>query len=160
WQVYRPFYVYPILSALLLWLVSQHNIHTPTMIVLILLLGLLEWMILEYVLHRFFFHLPIRSALFHKLFQQRHENHHKSPRAMPYVFVPVSLGLSLSAINILLRTLVVWSWQGAVLVTVGIWAGYLCYEYIHYSSHLLQPRNRYLRYLRVYHMKHHHQDEH
>ncbi|MEW6729838.1 MAG: sterol desaturase family protein [Acidobacteriota bacterium] len=160
WKCFRPFYVYPPLAVLMLAYALQHNIYAPVTTILILLLGLVEWMIIEYVMHRFCFHLDARSPRVRAVLQGLHLTHHANTQDMKYMFVPVSFGLALTALSIWLRALLVWSWQGALIVTVGVWIGYLWYEFVHYSAHMRRPQNRLLRYLKVYHLKHHFQDEH
>lgn len=156
---FRPFFVYPPLAALMMFFALRTKYFSGLETGLLLLLGLFEWMLLEYILHRYFFHIDTSSKIFYKLFQERHHNHHLNPKVLNYTFVPVTLGLGLSAVSLLLRVAVVWSWQGAFIVTVGIWAGYLFYEYVHYAAHMLRSRNPLFRYLKIYHLKHHHQDE-
>jgi sterol desaturase/sphingolipid hydroxylase (fatty acid hydroxylase superfamily) len=159
WKHFRPFFIYPPIALAILAYTLMHNIYGPVVTVLLLLMGLVEWVLLEYVLHRFFFHIETSSPWLYAILKKVHMTHHAETKSLEYMFVPVSFGLSLTALSIWLRTLIIWPWQGAVIVTIGIWAGYLWYEFIHYSAHRMQSRNPVLRYLKIYHLKHHFQDE-
>ena len=159
WKHFRPFYIYPPIAIMLLVYALKHNIYGPVVTVLLFLLGLVEWVFLEYVLHRFFFHIETSSPRLQLILKKVHMTHHEDTKDMGVMFVPVSFGLSLTVVSIWLRTLLVWPWQAAIIITVGIWAGYLWYEFIHYSAHMLRSRNPLLRYLKIYHLKHHFQDE-
>jgi len=59
----------------------------------------------------------------------------------------------------LLLRLLLGEWQTAIYVLSGIWSGYLWYEFVHYSAHCRQPRTRFMRYLKTYHLLHHHTSE-
>jgi sterol desaturase/sphingolipid hydroxylase (fatty acid hydroxylase superfamily) len=48
------------------------------------------------------------------------------------------------------------SWETAVYLFTGLVAGYLIYEWIHYQAHHGRPRISLFRYLKKYHLLHHH----
>ncbi len=158
-KYFRPFYVYPPIALLMLVYALKEGHFSPLKIVAILLLGLVEWAFLEYFLHRYVLHIDLRWQRLQSLLKSRHPIHHKNTNDLEYMFVPISTGLIISGVSMWLRTLILWSWPGAALVTVGVWTGYLIYEYLHYAAHLKRPKNSLLRYLKLYHLKHHYQDE-
>ena len=49
------------------------------------------------------------------------------------------------------------SWQAVVYLFIGLMAGYFSYEFLHYQAHHRAPRLRIFRYLKRYHLLHHHQ---
>jgi sterol desaturase/sphingolipid hydroxylase (fatty acid hydroxylase superfamily) len=116
-------------------------------------LGVLAWTLEEYLIHRFLFHYPARSATGKRLVYAAHQGHHVDPKdrayvtASPLVSVPVSL-VSLA---------IVWAIVGpyAAPLVAGFWLAYLYYEYVHYSVH---NRRRYVLWTneqRKRHFRHH-----
>ncbi len=120
-------------------------------------LGWVTWQLLEYFIHKKIFHWlgigPI-SRRFHDIV---HGFHHKYPDddtrlVMP---LPVSIGLA-TVIGFGL-----WL-AGRPDVTVPFWcglvAGYLWYDFLHWSTHFRRPLTAWGRALRAHHMSHHFAD--
>jgi sterol desaturase/sphingolipid hydroxylase (fatty acid hydroxylase superfamily) len=158
-KYFRPFYCYPPLALLMLRYALRHSNFRPLIIVLLVILGMVEWVFLEYFLHRYPLHIKRCPPWLRSIISGRHRLHHVHSNELKYMFVPVGSGLLLSGLSIVARMLLFWPWQAALIVTAGVWAGYLFYEFIHYSAHLRRSRNPILHYLKIYHMKHHHQSE-
>ncbi len=156
-KLFHQLYIYPVLISVIGWWVLDHRIHSYVWIGTVFLIGLLiEWPVLEYVMHRVFHaHRLSRYRFLHRFLQARHWEHHFATRDLSYMFVPVWFSLLISAVSICLRVIICWSWQGACIITLGIWTGYVWYEFVHYSAHFRQPTSRFMRYLKIYHLVHH-----
>jgi len=115
--------------------------------------GMLLWTLMEYVLHRFVFHLTPRGRLGILFAYTIHGVHHAFPEDRrrwlmpPIVTVPVA-----TVLYFVLRWLV---GAAAAPVFAGALFGYLTYDLIHYASHAGAFRGRVARYLRQHHMTHH-----
>jgi sterol desaturase/sphingolipid hydroxylase (fatty acid hydroxylase superfamily) len=120
-------------------------------------LGWLVWTLMEYLLHRYLFHLKgetpdekVRAFMIHGY-------HHDFPDdAMRLVAPPVM------------------SWGPAIVWSIAYWflfgrtyfapvlagsaAGYVAYDWIHYYTHHARPTTALGKALRRYHMKHHFKD--
>ncbi|WP_242138382.1 MULTISPECIES: sterol desaturase family protein [unclassified Sphingomonas] len=123
------------------------------MAIVLVALGLLIWTLFEYAMHRFIFHLKLRSEWWRKLIFITHGNHHTMPgdryrNIMPPV---VSVGIS-GMIWILFYAL--FGAPGSVLF-LGFGIGYVVYDVIHYACHQLPMRGPLLRKLRQHHIRHH-----
>jgi sterol desaturase/sphingolipid hydroxylase (fatty acid hydroxylase superfamily) len=110
--------------------------------------GLAVWSLLEYLIHRFVFH---RLA--------PHWEHHAEPTDPRYIFAPLWLSLSSSAVLWTLFRLVTGSWQVGALVQAGVVAGYLAYEGVHLWIHSRQKGGPLLTALRKHHYYHHFADD-
>lgn len=115
-------------------------------------LGWLGWTLLEYLMHRFLFHLP-RRTLRAKVFAYLvHGHHHIYPddrsriAATPIQFLSMTL---------VLAGLFLPFGSGGVIAFAGALAGYLVYETVHYQSHYGRPRTALGRALRRHHLTHH-----
>ena len=120
--------------------------------------GWLAWTLIEYLLHRFLFHWRGEGEAAETRAFLMHGYHHVYPDD----------GMRLVAPPIM-------SWGPAVIVALAWWAllgtrtwapvfagtaaGYVAYDWIHYYTHHGRPRWRLGKWLRRYHMLHHHRDE-
>lgn len=118
--------------------------------------GVLSFSLLEYLLHRFLFHLPIGPSYESKvrLFLM-HGLHHEFPNdrfrlvAPPLMSWPIALAIAL-ALHAMLAADLAWIAFG------GVTLGYLAYDWIHYATHHFRsPKNRVMKLLRRAHAVHH-----
>jgi len=124
-------------------------------------LGLFLWTIVEYVLHRFLFHLDQflpdnRVALTtHFLL---HGIHHYLPMDKLRLVMPPTLFLALALpFWKLAHTVFYWNWSVATTVFCGGIFGYICYDLTHYFLHH-KTLPAYWRELKKYHLQHHYMD--
>jgi sterol desaturase/sphingolipid hydroxylase (fatty acid hydroxylase superfamily) len=123
---------------------------------LLLLAGVLLWTLLEYLLHRWLFHLPpvgpggkMRAFLMHGY-------HHEFPNDKMRLVAPPLMGWTLAlSVGIVYALLFGKHWAP---LFGGTALGYLGYDWIHYYTHHFHPRNRVGKWLRRYHLMHHFQD--
>lgn len=113
------------------------------------LTGLLSWSLVEYLLHRFLFHVPVTHALA-KLGARHHHAHHRRPDRPP-ITKPLALTLPVIGVAAVLAAIL----GGlAVAVVAGLVGGYLCYEVCHVAAHVLGDVHPVPR-LRDAHLLHH-----
>jgi dihydroceramide fatty acyl 2-hydroxylase len=118
-------------------------------------IGVALWTLLEYVLHRFVFHWKPRGSLGRRLHFLLHGIHHLDPwDATRLVFPPLAGVVLATPIFLLL-------WLATPLATAlalmsGVLVGYLCYDMTHYFTHHGKPRSRWGKFLKAYHLAHHH----
>ena len=115
--------------------------------------GIVLWTGLEYLLHRFVFHLTPRGRLGVLFAYLIHGVHHAFPEDRrrwlmpPIVTVPVAVVLSF-VLRLVVGTASAPLFAGAVF-------GYLVYDLLHYACHAGSLRGRVARYLRQHHLTHH-----
>ena len=125
------------------------------------LLGLFLWTLVEYILHRFLFHVdewmpdhPVALTLHFLL----HGIHHYLPMDRYRLVMPPTLFLILATPFYKLAHTVFWyDWYAAVMVFSGGIFGYICYDCTHYWLHHKQLPS-YVRELKKYHLAHHYQN--
>ncbi len=120
-------------------------------------IGVLIWTLLEYGLHRFVFHIqiPVRNARLRKIVNASHLAHHASPRDPSKLLVHPLSGLVISAILYGLLSTVMKSFFSAAGVMLGIWAGFLYYEALHYRVHFSLSPSGFIAGQRRAHFYHH-----
>ena len=157
WRRFAPFYFYTTVAFCLWTAAAVTEARSTTSILLLLVLGFLSWGLVEYGLHRLIFHYDARSELSRRLVYQLHLSHHEQPRSVDKLFARLSMSVPIAVGYCLLTWALVRSWQMMAYLFTGLLAGYFSYEWLHYQAHHGRPRRRLFRYLKNYHLLHHHQ---
>lgn len=159
-----PWYVIP-----MLWLppviygsvIGFMNLSSPILAAAYWLLGLFLWTLVEYILHRFLFHLDYYlpdHPVFLTLHFLLHGIHHYLPMDKYRLVMPPALFLILATPFYKLAHAVFWyDWYVAVTVFSGGIFGYICYDCTHYWLHH-RSLPGYVRELKKYHLAHHYQN--
>jgi len=155
WKQFFPLYFYTAV-ALCLGLIARREGFSAGIVGLLLSLGFFSWSLIEYGLHRFIFHYDARSPLGRKLLYHAHLSHHDDPTARDRIFGSLFLSAPIAAAYLLLAWAAIGSWAAASWLFIGMAAGYFCYEWLHFQCHHGRSRLRIIRYLRKYHLLHHH----
>ena len=154
WKQLAPVYFYTALVVCLIALTHNEAVSWWQNLLLIGV-GVLNWTLIEYGLHRYIFHYSARSAFGKKLVYGAHLSHHESPRATNRLFSSLLISLPVAIVYLLLARIATGSLHAATYLFAGLAAGYFCYEWLHYQAHHRRPRLRLFRYLRKYHLLHH-----
>ncbi|RZM31643.1 MAG: fatty acid hydroxylase [Sphingomonas sp.] len=115
--------------------------------------GLLIWTLFEYAMHRFIFHLKLKSAWWKRLIFVTHGNHHAMPGDRYRNIMPPIVSVVISGM-IWIAFYLMFGAPGSVLF-LGFGIGYVVYDVIHYACHQLPMRGPLLRKLRQHHNRHH-----
>ena len=120
------------------------------------LVGALLFYLSEYSWHRFAFHAPPAPWAWMRRLQHRlHYDHHAEPNRLDLLFLPFwFLGP-----NLVVTAALVYLVLGAAAVApvmLGVLLAILHYEWVHYVAHIpYQPRTRFGRWMKQYHLRHH-----
>ncbi|MEE4453617.1 sterol desaturase family protein [Novosphingobium resinovorum] len=120
--------------------------------------GLVVWVLFEYAMHRYLFHLQSELALVKWFVFLIHGNHHASPNDPMRGLMPLPVSMGVGAL--------VWALCLALLGAPGTWlllgfmSGYVFYDAIHFACHQWPMRGRLGSAFKRHHMRHHHVDEH
>ncbi|XP_032086975.1 fatty acid 2-hydroxylase [Thamnophis elegans] len=124
---------------------------------LLFILGIFTWSLVEYIIHRFLFHMnpPANNYYLITLHFLVHGQHHKSPfDHTRLVFPPVPASLLFFPFYFLAQVVVPGE-LGLSILSGGI-VGYIIYDMMHYYLHYGSPKEgTYLYGLKTYHIKHH-----
>ncbi|MCE3280083.1 MAG: hypothetical protein K0S44_2274 [Bacteroidetes bacterium] len=125
------FYSLMIISFLFLnYTYTQNNVLQT---VLLYSSGLFVWTLIEYILHRFIFHIDEYIPKLKRLHYLLHGIHHDFPRDHERLFMPPVPGTIIAAI--LSGFWYLFLGKNTFAFMAGISNGYLIYTYIHYSVH-------------------------
>lgn len=117
-------------------------------------LGWLTWQLMEYAIHRFFFHWEGIGPLTRRIHEVSHGYHHQYPDDPLRLVMPLSVSLPLA----LLIAGLLWLFESPTATLplfCGVVSGYLFYDFCHWSTHYRAPRTGWGRVLRAHHMAHH-----
>src|SRR5262245_43906369 len=135
---FRSFWIFPLITFVLLEIAFRAQPESePAHLLWLFPAGILLWTLLEYVLHRFVFHIqiPMRNPRLKEFVNSSHLGHHASPRDPSKVLVHPIYGLVISSFLYGLIYVVSGSLLAATGVLAGVWAGFLYYESVHYRVH-------------------------
>jgi sterol desaturase/sphingolipid hydroxylase (fatty acid hydroxylase superfamily) len=121
-------------------------------------IGFLAWTLIEYLLHRFMFHLAPEPT-FESKFKQfmMHGYHHEFPNDRMRLVAPLVLSVPIAAVTAGLYFLLGGPFHWRMLFA-GTVLGYITYDWVHYYTHHFRPTTRLGKFLRRYHMEHHYKD--
>jgi dihydroceramide fatty acyl 2-hydroxylase len=145
----------PAIAALEVWGLSKVSVLATIGLGVV---GYVLWTVLEYWLHRIVFHFEPEEGLGARLHYIIHGVHHDHPNDPLRLVMPPAVSVPLA----LLFFALFYGVLGPKLapgVTAGFLAGYLVYDMTHFYVHHGQPHNRFARFLRERHMRHHFQDD-
>jgi len=120
-------------------------------------LGILSWQLMEYGIHRAYFHWEGSGPVTRRLHDIIHGYHHKYPDDAKRLVMPLGASIPLA---IVIAGLLYWVGRPGTTIPYffGIVSGYLFYDYMHWSVHYRVPKTAWGRALRRHHMSHHFAD--
>ncbi len=127
-------------------------INTP----LLFIAGLLTFTLIEYIMHRFVFHLSPKTERQEKFAYTVHGVHHDYPKDKDRLAMPPILSLLLSAFFFFFFKLFMGNLVFAFLP--GFVIGYASYLWVHYMVHAFQPPKNFFKVLWIHHGIHHYKD--
>lgn len=122
----------------------------------VFLLGVFGFTLLEYVMHRYFFHMEPDTPVKDKIQYSVHGVHHDYPKDKDRLTMPPFISLAYAAIFYGVFTLVMGDY--ALYFLPGFMVGYAAYLGVHYIVHAFQPPKNFLKVLWVNHAIHHYKD--
>jgi sterol desaturase/sphingolipid hydroxylase (fatty acid hydroxylase superfamily) len=151
-----PFLIYLPITMAVLW-GGIYALPVRDLIVTFLV-GYLLWTLLEYLGHRFVFHVRPMSGVGEWIRFLIHGVHHEHPSDPLRLVMPPLMSLPIMAAAFALLRLASGP-RFALPAMAGFLVGYLIYDGLHFYIHHSQPANVITRYLRRRHMHHHFRDD-
>jgi len=116
--------------------------------------GIFLWTLTEYVLHRFVFHYPAKSALGNRIVYVVHGLHHEDPIDPTRLVMPPLPAAIYSIILFPLFRFFTGPTHAEAFIACFL-VGYLAYDYTHYAVHHFTPRTNFGKFLKKHHLLHH-----
>lgn len=150
-----PFILYiPVVIYLLIHSTGQVS---PMTMVVLFLMGILDWTLAEYLLHRYVFHMQPTSEWGKKVAYLIHYVHHDHPEEEDRLVMPPMGSIPFAVVIILLH----YQFLGVAGLVhfAGFLTGYLYYDFVHYAVHASRVRWGWFKTQKKHHLLHHFKDE-
>ncbi|RLD27168.1 MAG: fatty acid hydroxylase [Bacteroidetes bacterium] len=135
----------------------NRNILTGTELLITYFSGLLAFTFVEYMVHRFVFHMTLTTTIRKKIQYLFHGVHHEYPRDKDRLAMPPLASIALAVLTFGLINLVLGRWSYGFVA--GFLNGYALYLFVHYIVHAWKMPQNSFKTLWLYHNIHHYQDE-
>ncbi len=142
-------------SALLYWSLA-HTALSAGLTVVLFFCGLFSFTWVEYMLHRYVFHMTTFTRTREKLQYTLHGVHHEFPKDKTRLAMPPLLSVTISTVLLLIFRVMLGDFAFAFLP--GFLTGYSFYLSIHYMVHAFQPPKNFFKALWVNHSIHHYKN--
>jgi sterol desaturase/sphingolipid hydroxylase (fatty acid hydroxylase superfamily) len=124
--------------------------------ILILFVGYISFTLVEYLMHKYFFHMEPNTPIKDKLQYSVHGVHHDYPKDKDRLAMPPFVSAAYAAIFYLVFKLIMGDF--AYYFLPGFLIGYASYLGVHYIVHAFNPPKNFLKILWVNHAIHHYKD--
>lgn len=124
--------------------------------ILFFILGAFVFTLLEYVMHRYLYHLAPTTEKRKKLQYTLHGVHHDHPNDKERLAMPPAASVTIAVLLYLLFRLVLGT--NTFGFAPGFFLTYSTYLFIHYSVHIFTPPRNFLKTLWKHHAMHHYKD--
>lgn len=153
-----PLILFSVISTGLLVYGFQHGHISAINAPMLFLGGLLTFTLIEYIMHRFVFHLQPKTEKQEKFAYTVHGVHHDYPKDKDRLAMPPPLSIILSALFFGLYYVIMGNLVFGFLP--GFLMGYASYLWVHYMVHAFKPPKNFFKVLWVHHGIHHYKDPH
>lgn len=157
----RPWVIYSIYLPLIAFLLIYSHVKlnlSVGFIAMLFIAAMLSWTLVEYIAHRYIFHLHPKNKLGKRIIYIFHENHHEFPRDKMRLFMPplpsIILASLLFGIFALGSHLLTGTIDYAYVFFSGFFFGYLAYVSMHYAIHAFAPPKALKALWRNHHLHH------
>jgi len=148
-----PLSIFSIYAIALLYWSFDHEYLNIAYTFLVFFLGVLSFTLLEYLMHRFLFHLPPTSEFNEKVAYNIHGIHHDYPKDKNRLAMPPVVSITLATLFLVIFKLLMGN--AGFVFTAGFVVGYAGYLLVHYIVHIFViPKNSF-KILWIHHGIHH-----
>ncbi|MEQ9403290.1 MAG: sterol desaturase family protein [Cyclobacteriaceae bacterium] len=151
-----PLVIFSLISTGLMVYGFDKGFLTISNAVILFILGFTGFTLVEYLMHRFLFHLTPTTPKREKFAYTVHGVHHDYPKDKDRLAMPIPLSLTLSTGFFFLFKLIMGNLVYAFLP--GFLIGYSAYLWVHFMVHAFQPPKNFWKVLWIHHGIHHYKD--
>lgn len=147
---------FSIAAVLIYYGIFEKGFEVPQMI-LLFIGGLFFFTLVEYLMHRYLYHIPATTKRRKKISYTMHGVHHDYPKDKSRLAMPPVLSLLIASVLFILYRAVLGNFVFGFLA--GFLVGYAGYLAIHYSVHTFRVPGNFLRILWHHHAIHHYRED-
>ena len=151
-----PISIFILFSIGLIYYGITHSFINVLEAVGLFLLGWLIFSLLEYMAHRFVFHMDTDTPAKARIQYTFHGNHHDYPKDKERLAMPPIVSVFIASFLFFVFKLIFG--QFVFGVVAGLLFGYAMYLFVHYAVHAFAPPKNFLKELWIHHSIHHYKD--
>ncbi|MDX1630025.1 MAG: sterol desaturase family protein [Fulvivirga sp.] len=148
-----PLTLFTLYSAGLIYYSLEYTSLNVAVTSLLFLAGLVTFTLVEYLAHRYLFHMKTYTEFRKKLQYAMHGVHHDYPKDKDRLAMPPIMSITIATILLFLFRLIMGDYTFGFLP--GFLMGYAGYLFVHYIVHAYQPPKNIFKKLWVHHGIHH-----
>ena len=153
-----PVGIFALTTVLSLYYGLTHGFMSGVSAFGLFLLGLLAFTFIEYLVHRYVYHIPATTPGRAKFQYTMHGVHHEYPKDKTRLAMPPIITVFVASLLFFVFRLVFGSYAFGLLG--GFTFGYASYLFVHYAIHAYSPPKNFLKVWWTHHSQHHYrQDE-
>ncbi len=151
-----PLIIFGVISvALVYYGIFEKGFEAPVMVALFFG-GLFFFTLVEYLMHRYLYHIPANTQRKQKISYTMHGVHHDYPKDKSRLAMPPVLSLVVATVLFIIYRAVLGDYVFGFLA--GFLIGYAGYLAVHYSVHAFKVPNNFLKTLWHHHSIHHYRE--
>lgn len=143
-------------AAVLIGYSLYYGVLAPLSNLWMFVVGFLLFTFIEYLVHRYVFHIATDTPKKERFQYTFHGVHHDFPRDKSRLAMPPVMSVVLALAFFFFYKLILGNY--GLPFTAGFLAGYATYLCVHYSVHAFRPPKNFMKILWVHHAIHHYQD--
>lgn len=151
-----PLGIFTVISGGILYLGYTQKNLSLLLLTMLFLAGMLFFTLLEYLMHRYLYHIPVNGPRMERFAYIIHGVHHDYPRDKSRLAMPPVLSITLAVLFFLLYRLIMNDYVFGFLP--GFLMGYVAYLGVHYSVHAYKMPKNFLKILWIHHSIHHYSE--
>ncbi len=151
-----PITIFVTIALALLYYAIVHTSLPSLAIVILFFGGWFFFSLLEYIAHRFLFHMQPTTVWKQRIQYHMHGVHHEYPKDKDRLAMPPPLSMALAGVFFILFYVLLDTKVFGFLP--GFLAGYAAYLFVHYIVHAYPPPNNFFKQLWINHAIHHYKD--
>jgi sterol desaturase/sphingolipid hydroxylase (fatty acid hydroxylase superfamily) len=152
-----PLSIYAIGSTILMYLSFSRGYTNALEGITVFFIGLFSWSLVEYLAHRYIFHMLPTNKIKEKIQYTFHGVHHEYPRDKTRIAMPPAASVLILTVLFFFFKLFIGNYVYTFLP--GFIIGYSLYLGIHYMVHAMRPPKNRFNTLWIFHSIHHYKDD-
>ncbi len=148
-----PLVLFSVISGVLIYYGIIEKGFTTPQIILLFIAGMFVFTLVEYLMHRYLYHIKPHSHSFEQFSYKVHGVHHDYPKDKQRLAMPPVMALVLATFFFVLYRALMGDYVFGFLA--GFLMGYTGYLCVHYSVHIFKVPNNFLKVLWHHHAIHH-----
>lgn len=155
-HISAPLIIFGVIAAALIYYGIFEEGQTTLTVVVLFVSGTLFFTLVEYLMHRFLYHIPATTKFKKKIAYTMHGVHHDYPKDKSRLAMPPVLSLIVAAVLFTVYRVVLGEYVFGFLA--GFLVGYAGYLGVHYSIHAFRVPKNFLKVLWHHHSIHHYRE--